>query len=108
MVNEVELAQLFVKFAELRDQIAGIEEKIKAAVLEIGESRKIAGVTATYYKPSHETPDYEGAARSHGLDGFDLSPYTTTTVIVSWKSVCDALFITPAEGREKPARVTVK
>jgi hypothetical protein len=77
-------------------------------VLEIGETRKIAGVTATYYKPSHETPDYEGAAKSAMPADFDLSPFQTTSVSTSWKSVCDSLFVIPAEGAEKPARVTVK
>jgi hypothetical protein len=107
-MDEIELTQLFVKYAEAKRAMEEWRAKIEAAVLEIGETRKIAGVTATYYKPSHETPDYEGAAKSAMPDDFDISPFSTTTTSVSWKSVCDALFIIPAEGKEKPARVAIK
>jgi hypothetical protein len=107
-MDEIELTHLFVKYAEAKKAMEEMRAKIEAAVLEIGETRKIAGVTATYYKPSHETPDYEGAAKSAMPVDFDITPFSTFTTSVSWKSVCDALFIVPAQGAEKPASVKVK
>ena len=108
MIDEIELTQYFIEYAKTNQRLAELRKLIEGAVLDIGETRKIAGVTATYYKPSHETPDYEGAARRVMPLNFDLTPFSTTTVTVSWKSVCESLFATPEEGAEKPARVVVK
>jgi hypothetical protein len=107
-MNEIELTQLFVDYANAKKRLEELSAQIASAVLEIGETRKVAGVSATYYKPSHETPDYEAAAKTGLYDGFDTSPFQTTTVSTSWKSVCEALGIKPPDGAEKPARVVVK
>ena len=107
-MNEIELTQLFVEYAECNKRMAELKSKIESAVLERGETVKIAGVSASYYKSSFETPDYQRAAKSAMPDGFDLSPFSTTTTVVRWKEVCDNLAIEVATGPEKPARVVVK
>ena len=107
-MDEIDLTQLFVDYANTKKYLDELAKKISWAILDIGETRKVAGVTATYYKPSHETPDYEGAAKSVMPPDFDLTPFSTVSTSVSWKSVCDALFIIPAEGKEKPASVKIK
>lgn len=107
-MNEIELTQLFVEYAECNKKMAELKTKIEAAVLERGETVKIAGVSASYYKPSFETPNYEAAAKSAMPDDFDIGLYATVTTSYRWKEICEALFITPAPGAEKPARVVVK
>ena len=107
-MDEIELTKLFVEYSENRKKQSILEAQIKAAVLELGETRKIAGITASYYKESMETPDYEAAAREAMPDGFDTQPFSTTFVSVSWKSVCEALGVQGHPGALKPARVVIK
>jgi len=107
-MNEIELTQLFVEYAECNKKMAELKSKIESAVLERGETVKIAGVSASYYKPSFETPDYQHAAKSAMPENFNLAPFSTTTTVVRWKEICDSLFIIVANGPEKPARVVVK
>jgi hypothetical protein len=52
-MNAIELTQLFVQYATLSEQLAVVKSKIEKEILILGESTKIAGVTATYYKPSN-------------------------------------------------------
>jgi hypothetical protein len=110
-MNEIQLARLFIAYAEKRNEMAFLQKEIEDAVLEIGETQFIAGVTAKYSKPSNETPDYEAAAKN-GLppDITDLSQFNTTTTLFTtrWKEVCEFYKITVPPGAEKPARVVVK
>lgn len=108
MIDETVLAQHFVELAQLKKREAELEKLIAGYVLEIGQTRKIAGITASYYKAGFETPDYEGAARSAMPAKYDLGPFSTTKVTVSWKSVCEDLAIIPAPGSPKPASVKIK
>lgn len=87
-MDAIELTQLFVEAAETRKRLAEVESAITAAVLEMGETQKIAGVKATYYKPGFTTPNYEAAARANLPDYYDLEPYTTVRTSVKWKDVC--------------------
>ena len=107
-MNEIELTQLFVEYAECNKKSAELKAKIEAAVLERGETTKIAGVTASFYKPSQETPDYENAAKSSMPEGYDVSPFSTVTTSTRWKEICEALGVVAPAGKEKPARVVVK
>jgi hypothetical protein len=112
-MNEIELTQLFVTYAETRDKLEKLKSAIEAEVLVRGESSKIAGVTATYYKPSVGTPKYEDAVQGyiqlHPEDNNAyLGKFSTTTTVYRWKEICDYLLIVPALGEEKPARVVVK
>lgn len=107
-MDDLELASLFIKYAACKKEAALLQAEIEVAVLDRGETTKIAGVTASYYKASFGTPDYEGAARQAMPDDFDVSPYTNTTVSVSWKPICEALGVVAPPGEEKPARVVVK
>jgi len=110
MVDEIELSKLFVRRAELAKESSALDAKIQEMVVELGESRKMAGVTATYYKPSTEMPDYAGIAKSAGLDSDNdiVQMYTTTSYSTKWKDVCEAANLPIPTGTEKPARVVVK
>lgn len=106
-MNEIELTQLFVDYAESLKKSAELKTQIESAVLERGETIKIAGVSASYYKQSFETPDYKGAARSAMPQDFDVIPFSTTTVSTRWKEICEHLSVDVPVGVEKPARVVV-
>lgn len=109
-MDDIELARAFVTYATIKKQLADLEELIQKAVLEKGESVKLAGITASYYKPAVDV-DYEKAARSAMPEDFDLLPYSTIKTVVRWKDVCDVVKADTglAEFREeKPARVVIK
>jgi hypothetical protein len=106
-MNEIELTRLFVDYAESLKKSAELKSKIEAAVLERGETVKIAGISASYYKASFETPDYKGVARAVMPKDFNIMPFSTTTVSTRWKEICEYLSIDVPAGAEKPARVVV-
>lgn len=107
-MNAVELTKLFVEYQECYSKLQELEEQIKAEVLLVGESQKIAGVKATYYAPGFETPDYGLAARQAHAPQDVIEKYSTTTISTKWAEVCKELNIYAPPGAEKPARVVVK
>ncbi len=107
-MNEIELTQLFVEYAETDKRLKELGKQIEAEILIRGETSKIAGVKATYYAPSTETPDYEEIASSVMPSDYDLTPYTTVTTNVKWKEVCYQLDVYIPPGNPKPARVVIK
>lgn len=107
-MDEIELSRLFIKYAETQAVLNILKAQIETEVLKRGETLKIAGITATYYKPSFETPDYESAAKASLPDDFDLTSYETITINTRWKDVCAALGLNVPPGKEKPARVIIK
>lgn len=109
-MDEIELTKLFVEYADLKKRLEVLRSETEAAVNLVGETRKIAGVTATYYKSGFEMPDYEKAAKENMPVDFDWLPYTYTTITSTtrWKDVCEVLKIIVPMGAEKPARVIVK
>lgn len=107
-MDEVQLTQWFVRRATLMKELASVDKLIEQEVLKIGETRKIAGVTAKYFKPGYATPNYEAAARAVMPIGFDLAPFThIPDPLISWKSVCETLKIDVPLGAEKSARVVI-
>jgi len=106
-MDEIELAKLFTEYAATKNYLQRLEAQIKTAVLEIGESRKIAGVNAKFYAPGFETPDYQAAAQAAMPQGFDLTPFQTGNPVTRWKDVCAALGVEAPQGSERPARVVV-
>ena len=108
MLNEIELTKLLVAYSEATKTASELKAKIEAAVLERGETTKIAGVTASYYGPSFGTPDYKSAATSSMPKDFDVTPFSTITTSMRWKEVCEALGVVALVGEESPARVVVK
>jgi len=108
-MDEIHLARLFIQYAEKRNELEFLQHEIESAVLEIGETQSIAGVTAKYFKPSTETPDYKSTAinakpTQEVIDGFSTK---TETVTVKWKEVCAHLGLDVPPGAEKPARVVI-
>lgn len=112
IVDEIQLANMFVSYAAMRKNLAEIENKIKSAILDLRESRKIAGVTATYYQPSHKTPDYEGECRAfmqaNHISEVEINPFQTMTISTRWKDACEHFGVDAPLGEETPARVVVK
>jgi hypothetical protein len=107
-MNDIELAKLFVEYSETKDKLDDLAQEIYDAVIEKGETVKLAGVTATYYKPALEV-DYESAAKSILPDYFDILPYSRTITKVRWKDICEYLEAdTGAFTTEMPARVVIK
>jgi hypothetical protein len=112
-MNAKQLAQLFINYKEATDKVVALEEKIKAAVLELGESQKIAGVTATYYQQS-VTTDYktvcEDALAKELIDEDAVEEFTTHTKTVKWAEVVKkyALEIHSHLKTVNGARVVVK
>lgn len=107
-MDELKLTELFIRYAQIEKERKFLEAEIQAAVLALGETRKIAGVTATYYKPGFATPDYEAHAKANIPDGFDLDPYTTVSTSTRWKEVCEAIGSVPEPTEPKAARVAIK
>jgi hypothetical protein len=107
-MNVIELTKLFVDYAEATKKADELKAQIETAVLEIGESQKIAGVSATYYKPGFEMPDYATAAKNANPAPEIVAKYSTTTTTTKWAEVCKELGIEAQPGAEKPARVTVR
>ena len=107
-MDEIELTKLFVQYSETNKTANELKAKIEAEVLARGETTKIAGVTASYYKPSQETPDYENTAKSSMPADFDIVPFSTVTTSTRWKDICESLGLVAPAGKEKPARVVVK
>jgi len=108
-MDEIHLARLFIQYAEKRNELEFLQHEIESAVLEIGETQSIAGVTAKYFKPSTETPDYKAAAINAGAtqEAIDRFSTTTSTTTTKWKDLCLDLNIEVQPGAEKPARVTI-
>jgi hypothetical protein len=111
-MNEIELTQLFIEYAETQSLLDELRAKIEAEILERKDSVKIAGVKATYYKPSPGTPNYEEAAIEYigrVPEAKELLPeYQTTTVSTRWKEFCAAMEIEAEPGEERPAKVVIK
>lgn len=104
-MDEIELTQLFVQYAECQRRAAELRTLIEAEVLNRGESKTIAGVKAMYYKAGFETPDYKSAGANAPED--IIAKYTTVTTSTKWAEVCKAAGIEATPGKEKPARVIV-
>jgi len=107
-MNAIELTKLFVDYAEATKKVDELKAQIETEVLTIGESQRIAGITATYYKIGFETPDYGTAARNAGAPQDIIEKYSTTTTTTKWSEVCKEIGLVVPPGAEKPARVTIK
>lgn len=111
-MDEVKLAELFVKYASLKDQLDIIGALIEAEILERKETVKIAGISVTYYKPTIEYEYEEAAKKALAEEPIDLTPYTTTKEIVRWKDVCIHLYGEDLSGnvptKEIPARAAIR
>ncbi len=107
MLSEMELAQLFVSYAEANKSAEEIKVKIEEEILTRGGSQTMAGVEAKFYQAGFETPDYENTAKANMPKNFDLSPFSTTKTTVKWKEVCDEIGVEAPQGAPTEARVLV-
>jgi hypothetical protein len=106
-MNDIELTKLFIEYREVSDRLRELEAQIQEAVMALESSQKIAGVRATYYKPTQQF-DYEGAASA--VDDDIIAAHSTLTRRVRWAEVCAAVGIDPTAipSAAVPARVVVK
>lgn len=107
-MNEIELAQLFVEYAEATKKAEQVAELIKVEILTREGSQTMAGVEAKYYQAGNETPDYENTAKANMPKNFDLSPFSTTKTTVKWKEVCETIGVEAPEGAPTEPRVIVQ
>ena len=107
MLSEMELAQLFVNYAEANRNVEEIKSKIEKEILARGGSQTMAGVEAKFYQAGFETPDYENTAKENMPKNFDLSPYITVKPTTKWKEVCEAIGVEAPQGAPTEARVLV-
>lgn len=112
-MDEIEFVKLMVRYKELSDQLAKIEKQIKDEIIIIQETRKVAGVSASYFQPREEY-DYEKAARAHAAAfGYDINEliakYSTSKTYPGWKEIVQEIEAPLDMFRVvKPARVVVK
>lgn len=107
-MNDIELAELFVAYAKVSAAESELRAKIEQAILNLGESKTIAGVKATYYNPTYGALDYEGCAKKYKAPEEVIARHSTTKVITKWQAVCDEMNYIVPMGELKPARVVVK
>ena len=107
-MNEIELTKLFVEYKETTNRLAELEAIIKDEVLVLGDSQKIAGVKATYYRASTEY-DYEAAAKSMNPSNELVDDFSTVTKRPRWKEIAEYCAADiESFSIEKPARVVIK
>jgi len=111
-MNDIELTQLFIDYAQTQNHLDCLHAQIELEILARAESVKIAGVEAKYYKPSNETPDYQGAVHAfidlHPDQLPTLETFQTVSISCKWKEAAAAFGLQPDPGPEKPARVVIK
>lgn len=108
MLSEIELAQLFVDYAEATKNAERVGELIKKEILARQGSQTMAGVEAKFFQSGHETPDYENTAKANMPKNFDLSSFSTTKTTVKWKEVCETIGVEAPEGAPTEPRVIVQ
>lgn len=97
-MNEIELTQLFLEYRQTSDRLLEIENKIRENVLKLETTQKIAGVSATYYKPSTRY-DYESAALLKIADWSEndregmIEKHSSKKVTTKWKDLVEELEI---------------
>lgn len=110
LMNEVELAQTFVSYAKTRDILEALEREIVKQVKFRKSTVKLAGVTATYYKPA-EYLDYEKGGRENAtpeqIKTFTVTP-DAPPPFVAWKELCATFGIQAPIKETKEERVVVK
>jgi len=84
-MNERELALAMLDWAELREQLEKLEEKIIPVVLEKKKTHVVGNVRARYYNPRKEY-DYEKVG-IHAPDDI-IEDHTDQYGAVDWRKVC--------------------
>lgn len=110
-MDDISLTKLFILFAETRKAMAEQEAEIVRQVIARKDTVKMAGVTATYYKPANYR-DYKLGGRDADQKVVEAHtehmPEVAAYDVVDWKSVCDELGIEAPIVDTKPERVVVK
>lgn len=91
-MDAVELAKTMLEYGELMAAAADLEERIKAAVLELQATQTVGNVKATY-SGGRTSYDYEAAARAALAQmpmpeaGLVVDAFTETTVRTDWRAL---------------------
>jgi hypothetical protein len=105
------LAADLLAWAEAKEVIEDLEQRISERVLAMGESVVVGDVRARYYQPS-QAYDYETAAKSKACDPKYNQAWqqaTTTKESTSWAKICELLGIEKEQipSTDKPGRVVI-
>jgi len=95
-MDAVQLTELFLTYNKTAKALEEIREKIAAEVLLLKDSRKIAGVRATYYKPGKPVVNWEAVGQKAPPEV--VKACTTSTPSTDWDEVATH---SPAEIIEK-------
>ena len=112
-MNSSELAHLMLYWESQKKGLAKTEERIKEAVLELGETVDTGNVRASHYA-GRKKYDYETAACPNGLPVLDddlWALFTTTvpeTKNVDWRGLCRQLSVKHIPFTQGEPSVTIK
>jgi hypothetical protein len=104
-MNPNDLAKLMLKWADLKKELDDIEDEIASAVLEIGQSKTVGNVIATYSKGRIEY-DYETAVRKENLPDVIISQYMEK--VIDWRAIAKDRGIEPIVVSRRTASVSVR
>ena len=105
-MNASELANLMLKWEELRKQLDDIEATIQSEVLIVGKTQTVGNVRASYSN-GRRTFDYETPAKPIAPPEIVVQ-HTEIIEKIDWKKICDAVGATPIVVSQTEPSVSVK
>ena len=105
-MNASELANLMLKWEELRKQLDDIEATIRLEVLAVGKTQTVGNVRATFNN-GRRTFDYETPAKPIAPPELVMQ-HTEIIEKIDWKSICDEVGATPILVSQTEPSVNVK
>lgn len=84
-MDELEFTKLMIRYEELYKDLKDVEEKIVKHILDVGETKNIAHVTARY-SGGRSVYDYEKAGKKAPKD--IIEKHTKTLKKTDWRKVC--------------------
>ena len=105
-MNASELANLMLKWEELRKQLDDIEATIRLEVLAVGKTQTVGNVRATYNKGTR-TFDYETPSKPITPPEL-VKQHAETIEKIDWKSICKKVGATPIVVSQTEPSVSVK
>lgn len=110
-MNASELARLMLYWEDQKKGLTRTEERIKEAVLELGETVDTGNVRASYSKGRRKFDYLQAVAEQPKLAEADVTKFTTVipqTEKVDWKAVCKHFGIKDIPFTQSEPGVTVK
>jgi len=105
-MNASELANLMLKWEELRKQLDDIEATIRLEVLAVGKTQTVGNVRATFSN-GRRTFDYETPAKPIAPPELVMQ-HTEIIEKIDWKSICSEVGAEPIVVSQTEPSVSVK